>query len=333
MNRRQSCIVLAIVAALVSAHMPAVAKEDATKAPVSKAHVLGGVELGAVGALAPLDSFSSTGGSLSPFAAYMFNDWLGVMANLHILGLPNKDREGVLDDDATWVLGAGVGPRLQFPIGDVQFYGTFQPGFYTGLAPHSSVTDSSWAFSTGGGATLPITAQLRFGPFVRYNRLYQRVHGRGDARYVTAGIQLSYNFSAPPPPPPPTPAAAKAAATTPTPATGKKIILRGVNFDFDKANIRADARPILDEAITTLKAEGGIAIIAEGHTDGVGTDAYNLALSQRRAAAVKDYLVKGGIGADRIKVEGFGESKPVASNDTADGRAQNRRVELRIQGN
>jgi OOP family OmpA-OmpF porin len=81
----------------------------------------------------------------------------------------------------------------------------------------------------------------------------------------------------------------------------------------------------------TLKAEGGGAVIVEDHTDSVGTAAYNQKLSHRRADAVRRYLVKHGIPANRITTEGFGESRPVASNDTADDRAQNRRVELRVE--
>jgi OOP family OmpA-OmpF porin len=107
-------------------------------------------------------------------------------------------------------------------------------------------------------------------------------------------------------------------------------VLRGVNFDFDKSNIRPDARPVLDEAISVLKSEGGVAVIAEGHTDAKGTDTYNQKLSERRANAVKEYLVRGGIPTSRIRVVGYGESRPVASNDNEEGRAQNRRVELRI---
>jgi OOP family OmpA-OmpF porin len=89
---------------------------------------------------------------------------------------------------------------------------------------------------------------------------------------------------------------------------------------------------VLDEAVATLKQEGAIAVVAEGHTDAVGSDEYNQALSLRRANAVRDYLVAGGIDAARIQVEGYGESRPVASNDTDDGRAQNRRTELRVSG-
>jgi outer membrane protein OmpA-like peptidoglycan-associated protein len=111
----------------------------------------------------------------------------------------------------------------------------------------------------------------------------------------------------------------------------KKIVLRGVNFDFDKATIRSDARPVLDEAINILKSQGGVAVIAEGHTDSTGPEAYNMTLSQRRAKAVRDYLVAGGIDASRIETVGYGETQPVADNSTRDGRAQNRRVELDVK--
>jgi outer membrane protein OmpA-like peptidoglycan-associated protein len=106
--------------------------------------------------------------------------------------------------------------------------------------------------------------------------------------------------------------------------------LRGVHFDFDKATIRADARPVLDEAIRILREEGGVAVVSEGHTDAIGSTEYNQKLSERRADAVRRYLVNGGIDPTRIQTEGYGESQPVASNDTTEGRAQNRRVELRV---
>ena len=82
----------------------------------------------------------------------------------------------------------------------------------------------------------------------------------------------------------------------------------------------------------TLKKEATTeAVIVAGHTDSVGTDAYNMKLSKRRAESVRNYLASHGIAGDRIRVEAFGESQPVASNDTADGRAQNRRVELHLE--
>jgi OOP family OmpA-OmpF porin len=100
----------------------------------------------------------------------------------------------------------------------------------------------------------------------------------------------------------------------------KKFILRGVNFDFDKSNIRADARPVLDEAISTLKDEADIRVSVEGHTDSRGTDECNRTLV---AAPTACRSPEAGINSSRLE-EGLRESKPVASNDTDDGRAQRR---------
>jgi len=120
------------------------------------------------------------------------------------------------------------------------------------------------------------------------------------------------------------------AAPPPAPPVQKKIVLRGVNFDFNKANIRPDAAGILKEAATILKDNATLNVSVEGHTDSVGSYQYNLKLSLRRAAAVKAFLVKEGIPESRLSTRGLGESQPVASNDTDDGRAQNRRVELKV---
>jgi outer membrane protein OmpA-like peptidoglycan-associated protein len=110
----------------------------------------------------------------------------------------------------------------------------------------------------------------------------------------------------------------------------RRIVLRGVNFDFNRADIRPDSRPILDQAVDVLRENEDVHVVVEGHTDAVGTDEYNRALSVRRAEAVFRYLVNRGIPPERLRVEGFGESRPVASNDDEAGRAQNRRVELRV---
>lgn len=111
----------------------------------------------------------------------------------------------------------------------------------------------------------------------------------------------------------------------------RKIVLRSVNFDFDKANIRADALPVLDEAVRALQEEGDVDVVVEGHTDSVGEEGYNMKLSHRRAGAVRDFLADHGIAPNRIRTEAYGESRPVASNDSVQGRAQNRRVELRVE--
>ncbi|MCU0841133.1 MAG: OmpA family protein [Thiobacillaceae bacterium] len=108
------------------------------------------------------------------------------------------------------------------------------------------------------------------------------------------------------------------------------IILKGVNFDFDADVIRDDAKPILDDAVATLKRYPALKVEVAGHTDSVNEEAYNQPLSERRAKAVMDYFVSQGIAAARLTAKGYGESSPIADNATADGRAQNRRVELRV---
>jgi outer membrane protein OmpA-like peptidoglycan-associated protein len=114
-------------------------------------------------------------------------------------------------------------------------------------------------------------------------------------------------------------------------ATKKTIVLRGINFDFDKAVIKPEAEPVLDAAVDVLKENSDVHVRVGGHTDSVGTDEYNQKLSERRANAVRDYLVKHGIDASRLTAVGYGESQPVADNKTKDGRAQNRRVTLDVQ--
>jgi len=88
---------------------------------------------------------------------------------------------------------------------------------------------------------------------------------------------------------------------------------------------------VLDAGVEVLKENPGTSIQVAGYTDSVGTDAYNQGLSERRANAVLDYFVSHGIEASRLTAVGYGESNPVADNSTADGRAQNRRVELNVQ--
>lgn len=114
----------------------------------------------------------------------------------------------------------------------------------------------------------------------------------------------------------------------PPPAPPKKLTLDGVNFDNDKATLRPDAAAILDQAAATLKEWGNVKVEVAGHTDSRSADDYNLKLSQRRAEAVRTYLVGKGVSADRLSAMGYGEANPVADNETEEGRFKNRRVEL-----
>jgi OOP family OmpA-OmpF porin len=103
-------------------------------------------------------------------------------------------------------------------------------------------------------------------------------------------------------------------------------------FDFDKSVLKPAAKTSLDNLVGQIKSLSLEVVIATGHTDSVGTDAYNQKLSVRRATAVKKYLVSKGIDANRIQIEGKGESQPVADNKTSAGRAKNRRVQIEVIG-
>jgi OOP family OmpA-OmpF porin len=110
------------------------------------------------------------------------------------------------------------------------------------------------------------------------------------------------------------------------------VIQADALFDFDKSVLRPDGKKSIDDALSKVGGTDLEMVIATGHTDSVGTDAYNQALSERRAAAVKDYLVSKGIPAAKITTIGKGESQPVATNKTAEGRQKNRRVDIEFKG-
>jgi OOP family OmpA-OmpF porin len=114
------------------------------------------------------------------------------------------------------------------------------------------------------------------------------------------------------------------------PAVEQKIVLRGIQFDFDKYNIKPEYQPILDEAVSTLKSKPDVKVVISGHTDNSGTAEYNMGLSERRAKAVLDYFTTKGISASRLQAVGRGLNDPVADNKTKEGRALNRRVELKV---
>ena len=140
---------------------------------------------------------------------------------------------------------------------------------------------------------------------------------------------------APPPPPAPAPVAptpAPAPAPAPVPTTEKVSYAADAFFDFDKAVLQPAGKASLDDLTSKLQGMNLEVIIAVGHTDSIGTDAYNEKLAIRRAEAVKTYLRGKGIDANRIYTEGKGEKQPVADNKTSAGRAKNRRVEIEVVG-
>jgi OOP family OmpA-OmpF porin len=140
------------------------------------------------------------------------------------------------------------------------------------------------------------------------------------------------------PAPAPAPAAvaapkpAPAPAPAPAPVATKVTYAADAFFDFDKAVLKTEGKAKLDDLVGKVKGISLEVIIAVGHTDSVGSDAYNQKLSVKRSEAVKAYLVSKGIEKNRIYTEGKGEKQPVADNKTKEGQAKNRRVEIEVVG-
>jgi OmpA-OmpF porin, OOP family len=140
---------------------------------------------------------------------------------------------------------------------------------------------------------------------------------------------------APPPAPPapkPEPKPAPKPEAKPKPVAEKVTFAADVLFDFDKSVIKPEGRSKLDDLAGKVKGINLEVVIAIGHADSIGSDAYNQRLSVRRAEAVKAYMVSRGIEANRVYTEGKGEKQPVADNKTSDGRAKNRRTEIEVIG-
>ena len=151
------------------------------------------------------------------------------------------------------------------------------------------------------------------------------------------GAIVAPKAMAPAPAPAPAPAAvapkpAPAPAPPPPPAATKVTYAADAFFDFDKSVLKPEGKAKLDDLVGKVKAINLEVIIAVGHTDSTGADAYNQKLSVARSEAVKAYLVSKGIEKNRVYTEGKGEKQPVADNKTKEGQAKNRRVEIEVVG-
>lgn len=183
------------------------------------------------------------------------------------------------------------------------------------------------------------------GEVERY-RVTDAAYNNGDID--TATVSLVYKFgrpakpayvapapvvvAAPVPVPVPVPVAAPAPEPEPVPTSEKVSFSAETLFDFDKSALRPAGKAALDELMSKLDGMNTEVMIAVGHTDSIGTDAYNQALSLRRAESVKEYMVSKGLDPARLYTEGKGETQPVADNSTAEGRQQNRRVVVEVVG-
>jgi OOP family OmpA-OmpF porin len=116
------------------------------------------------------------------------------------------------------------------------------------------------------------------------------------------------------------------------PAASKVTYAADAFFDFDKSVLKPEGKAKLDDLVSKIKDINLEVVIAVGHTDSVGSDAYNQSCRSRRSEAVKAYMVSKGIERNRVYTEGKGEKQPVADNKTSEGRAKNRRVEIEVVG-
>lgn len=147
-------------------------------------------------------------------------------------------------------------------------------------------------------------------------------YGPDQINMLMAAYKLPEVKPAPAPAPPPPP-------VVKTPPKKPSWVFNDIKFDFDKATLRPESYPVVDGIYEALRDNPGLAVEIQGHTCSIGTDAYNMGLSQRRANTVLNYLKKKGIDASRLTAKGFGESQPIDNNNTKEGRANNRRVEFK----
>jgi OmpA-OmpF porin, OOP family len=269
----------------------------------------------------PVGVYNDAGGSASALA-FMLNGLIDF---------------GGKDGEAGGYVGAGAGiARVQ-----LNDHALRAPG-----AVFLDDSDTAFAWNILAGVYKPVSDHVDIGLKYRYLNVTDvgafTTNGLPvDTRFRSHSLllTLTYNFfDAPPPPPPPAPPvpmAAPAPPPPPLPPCPPPAVTPGpflVFFDWDKSNITAEAAAILDRAAEQYAATGQTRVALAGHADKSGKDDYNVALSQRRADAVKAYLAGKGVPADAMGTEAFGEGRPLV--DTADGvrEPQNRRVEISFSG-
>jgi OmpA-OmpF porin, OOP family len=255
-------------------------------------------------------------------------------ASLDLLAVAN--RTGIVSP----YIGLGLGAVRV----DYKFDGGFDPGYDTRLAVETEV-----GLMVKMWESADKTSKLSFRPELKFRWADPGNYNLKDYLYMV-GLQYSFGGSpvappvaaVPPPPPPPPPAAPPPPPPTPAPAPTppppayverSALTLEGVNFAFNRADLTAESRPVLDGVAEGLKKHPRVKVEIQGHTDSVGKAAYNLKLSQHRAESVLNYLVTDGVSADQLTAKGYGETQPVASNKTDDGRAKNRRVVMYVLSN
>ena len=219
----------------------------------------------------------------------------------------------------------------------------------------------SWMAEAGVGALTGIGSQsgstrLQLRTEAKYRREFiqnnELIPNNPSDVVFGVGLQLSFGNPTRPvpvvaaaPPPEPAPIAREAVVAPPpepchAPAgfqvdanchiIEQTVVVRAVDFEFNSTQLTVPAQHTLDEVAAALLTQPELNVVVQGHTDSIGTESYNLGLSQRRAEAVKAYLIGRGLSAAVLTAKGFGKTKPIATNETAEGRAQNRRVAFEV---
>ena len=253
--------------------------------------------------------------------------------NIKLRGV-NLDAVGILPVTEKFSALARIG--VNYARSEDTFSGT---GQVTVIDPNPSKRDTN--LKIGLGLQYAFTEALGVRAELERYRINDAVGNRGDIDLASIGLTYRFGRKSPAPAAPaaePEVAAAVPAPVVETPPPAPAPVSEKVTFaaeslfDFDKSVVKPEGKAALDDLLGKLQGMNTEVIIAVGHTDSVGTPAYNQKLSIRRAEAVKMYLVSKGIDASRVYTEGKGKTQPVADNKTAAGRAQNRRVTVEVVG-
>lgn len=243
-----------------------------------------------------------------------------------------SNREG-LDTDTRTILGAQVGLSLIPGGGGCNRVDsvTISPANVT-LRPgqRQSFTATTWNCGRPGPASSIVASgggTMTGSEFLAGNTPGTYYVTAADARSGRTG-RATVTIQAPPAPPPPPPPPPAPQPPPPPPPQRAIIVLQGVNFEFDRSNLTRAAQDTLTRVARDLVANPSVNVEVVGHTDWIGTNEYNMRLSRARAESVRTFLIARGVAADRIATAWFGEERPVADNNTAAGRAANRRVEI-----
>ncbi|MEO7577507.1 MAG: OmpA family protein [Massilia sp.] len=299
------------------------------------------------------------------YVGKQFNQYLGVEAGYFDLGKSNFNATttggGVLNGEFNY-RGVNLDAIATLPLSERfavlarvgSVYGEGKASFNGNrsfaLINPTSREQHKWTAKYGVGLEYKLSEALAVRAEAERHRIYNGVGYRSNVDLFSVGLvyKLGRPVAAPvvytpPPPPPPEPVAAPVVvapppppppppAPAPVPVSEKVSFAAETLFDFDKAVVKPAGKRALDDLLSKVQGMNTEVMVTVGHADAIGSTRYNQKLSERRAQAVKAYIVSKGVDASRVYTEGKGETQPVADNKTKAGRAQNRRVTVEVVG-